>query len=255
MIPLLFIEQVFFTANFLKVFEGAWVPLLHRRLHRPHHVHVGARLAPARQADAQATRPISIGWCASSRPSRRIACPVRPCSSPPIPTPRRPRLMHNLKHNRVLHERNIVLSIRTEETPRVPRHERVDRRPLNDTFISVVARYGFMETPSVPKILESLPAQGSQHRHRGDVVLPVAPHRCDRRPSRRCRVAGPAVHWLARTAEDATTYFKIPDRSRRRGRHAGRGLTTAVSARPVSRVRGVSRRRAARAQRRDPAYR
>ncbi len=68
--------------------------------------------------------------------------------------------MHNLKHNRVLHERNIVLSIRTEETPRVPRHERVEIDRSNETFIKVVALIRLrMETPSVPKILESCGAR------------------------------------------------------------------------------------------------
>ena len=63
-------------------------------------------------------------------------------------------MMHNLKHNRVMHERNILLSIKTEETPRVPRHERVTIERVSDHFIRIIARYGFMETPSVPKILE-----------------------------------------------------------------------------------------------------
>ena len=62
--------------------------------------------------------------------------------------------MHNLKHNRVLHERNIILTIKTEDTPRVPRHERIEIDRVADTFIRVIAHYGFMETPSVPKILE-----------------------------------------------------------------------------------------------------
>jgi KUP system potassium uptake protein len=63
-------------------------------------------------------------------------------------------LMHNLKHNRVLHERNIIMNIRTEDTPRVPRHERITVEKISDNFTRVIARYGFMETPSVPKILE-----------------------------------------------------------------------------------------------------
>ena len=63
-------------------------------------------------------------------------------------------LLHNLKHNRALHERNIILSIRTKEIPRVPRHERIviDRTP--SPFIKVTANYGFMESPNIPKILE-----------------------------------------------------------------------------------------------------
>ena len=119
--------------------------------------------------------------------------------------------MHNLKHNRVLHERNIILTIKTEDTPRVPRHERIEIDRVADTFIRVIAHYGFMETPSVPKILEQLPAQGPQHRHRRDLVLPVAAIAQDRRSkSEMPRWQERLFIWLARTREDATTYFQIP---------------------------------------------
>ena len=99
--PLLLIEQAFFTANMLKVLEGAWVPLLM----------------------AACVGLVMVTWVRGSR------------------------LL-------ILHERNIIMSIRTEDTPRVPRHERISVERVTDTFIRVIARYGFMETPSVPKILE-----------------------------------------------------------------------------------------------------
>ena len=119
-------------------------------------------------------------------------------------------LMHNLKHNRVLHERNIVLSIRTEDTPRVPRHERVEVDRSNETFIKVIAYYGFMETPSIPKILESC--------RRKDLNVDIAAtsfflSRRSLRPKTKSempRWQEMLFIWLARTAEDATTYFQIP---------------------------------------------
>src|SRR5262249_11046813 len=61
------------------------------------------------------------------------------------PTAAPTALMHNLKHNRVLHERNIILTIKTEDTPRVPRHERIEIDNVADRFIRVIAHYGFME--------------------------------------------------------------------------------------------------------------
>src|SRR5271168_1897780 len=51
----------------------------------------------------------------------------------------------SMMHNRVMHERNILLSIRTEETPRVARHERLTIEKVSDHFIRIIARYGFME--------------------------------------------------------------------------------------------------------------
>ncbi|MEQ1715036.1 MAG: KUP/HAK/KT family potassium transporter, partial [Hyphomicrobium sp.] len=119
-------------------------------------------------------------------------------------------LMHNLKHNRVLHERNILLSIRTEDTPRVPRHERVTVERVSEHFIRIVARYGFMETPSVPKILE--------HARRKDcnIEMGSASFFLSRR-SLRVTTKSEMPRWqerlfiaLAGSAEDATTYFQIP---------------------------------------------
>jgi len=62
-------------------------------------------------------------------------------------------LMHNLKHNKVLHEKNIVLTIETAETPRVADDNRVRIEPVNEDFKKVIISYGFMESPNLPKAL------------------------------------------------------------------------------------------------------
>jgi len=62
-------------------------------------------------------------------------------------------LMHNLKHNKVLHERNVVLTIDTAETPRVKDADRIRIEPVNDDFTRVSVLYGFMESPNIPKAL------------------------------------------------------------------------------------------------------
>jgi KUP system potassium uptake protein len=62
-------------------------------------------------------------------------------------------LMHNLKHNKVLHEKNIVLTIETAETPRVSDSNRVRIEPVNEDFKKVIISYGFMESPNLPKAL------------------------------------------------------------------------------------------------------
>jgi KUP system potassium uptake protein len=65
-------------------------------------------------------------------------------------------LLHHLKHNKMLHERVLLVSVVGEEIPAVPEVERVWVRELGAGFFQVVARYGFMETPDVPAMLESL---------------------------------------------------------------------------------------------------
>jgi KUP system potassium uptake protein len=67
-----------------------------------------------------------------------------------------PVLLHHLKHNKVLHERVVFVSVLTEEIPAVPSNERVVARELGNGFFQVIAHYGFMEQPNIPTLLESL---------------------------------------------------------------------------------------------------
>ena len=63
-------------------------------------------------------------------------------------------LLHNLKHNRVLHERNIVLTIVTDRTPYVPKDSRIEIKDLSEGFFRIIAHFGFMETPTISEIIE-----------------------------------------------------------------------------------------------------
>lgn len=64
-----------------------------------------------------------------------------------------PALLHNLKHNRVLHEKNVILTVETVRVPTVSERDRVDHRPINDRFARLVLRFGFMESPNVSRAL------------------------------------------------------------------------------------------------------
>lgn len=210
MLPILFVEQTFFVANILKLFQGAWVPiaiagalaLVMFTWHR------GARLLSkiTRRDEAE------LDWLVrrlEAKPPVRVPGTAVFLSADPNAAPT--SLMHNLKHNRVLHERNMVLSIRTDETtPRVPRHERIEIDRSNEMFTRVIASYGFMETPSIPKILEGC--------RRKDLNIDIGAtsfflSRRSLRPTTKSempRWQERLFIWLARTAEDATTYFRIP---------------------------------------------
>ena len=209
MVPLLLVEQAFFVANILKVFEGAWVPLA-----------IAAALGFVMYTWVRGFRILSmitrregadLDWLVrklEAKPPVRVAGTAIFLTADINTAPT--SLMHNLKHNRVLHERNIVLSIRTEDTPRVPRHERVEVDRSNETFIKVIAHYGFMETPSIPKILENC--------RRKDLSIDIGStsfflSRRTLRPTTKSKMPWWQEHffiWLMRTAEDATTYFQIP---------------------------------------------
>src|SRR5262249_59979463 len=69
-------------------------------------------------------------------------------------------LLHNLKHNKVLHEHNVVLTIKTADTPRVSADERVTIAPVSLHFSRIVLKFGYMEAPNVPKALAVARKQG-----------------------------------------------------------------------------------------------
>jgi KUP system potassium uptake protein len=208
-IPFLFIEQVFFSANILKLFEGGWVPIT---------IAMGLCLimftwVRGTRVLAKQTRrnEADLDWLVrklESKPPHRVPGTAVFLTGDPYAAPT--SLMHNLKHNRVLHERNILLSIKTEDVPRVPRHERITLERVSDHFIRIVARYGFMETPSVPKILD--------HCRRKDCNIDIgATSFFLSRRSLRVSSKSEMPRWqerlfiaLAGSAEDATTYFQIP---------------------------------------------
>jgi KUP system potassium uptake protein len=209
MVPLLLIEQAFLAANIMKIPEGGWMPLL-----------VAAMISlmvltwvRGSRSLAKATRKneAELEWLVrklDAKPPHRVPGTAVFLTGDPSSAPT--SLMHNLKHNRVLHERNIILTIKTEDTPRVPRHERIVIDRVADTFIRVVAHYGFMETPSVPKILD--------HCRRKDLNIDIASTSffLSRRSlkttlkSEMPRWQERLFIWLAGRAEDATEYFRIP---------------------------------------------
>jgi KUP system potassium uptake protein len=208
-IPLGLIEQAFFIANFLKVLEGGWLPLLIAglvMLTMYTWKHGSAALAKAtRSGEAE------LDWLVrklENKPPHRVPGTAIFLTGDPGHAPT--SLMHNLKHNRVLHERNIIMSIRTLDTPRIPRHERLTVEKISDGFTRVIARYGFMETPSIPKLLEQC--------RRKDLNIDIGGTSFFL-SRRSLRATDKSIMpwwqeryfiWLAGSAVDATEYFRIP---------------------------------------------
>ena len=208
-VPLMLVEQAFFTANLLKLFEGGWVPLT-----------IAAAIALLIYTWVRGTGVLTkqsrrneadLDWLVrklEAKPPHRVPGTAVFLTGDPYAAPT--SLMHNLKHNRVLHERNILLTIKTVDTPRVARHERVTVEKVSEHFMRIIARYGFMETPSVPKILE--------HCRRKDVNIDMgATSFFLSRRTLRVTNKSELPRWqerlfiaLAGSAEDATTYFQIP---------------------------------------------
>lgn len=148
------VDLTFLSANALKIFAGGWFPIalaaavfvlmstwrrgreiMFDRLYR------GAPSLP------------SFLTSLPSRPPARVPGTAVFLTANPDAVPR--ALLHNLKHNKVLHERVVVLKVETEDVPRVPNSERLEIEHLGANFHRVLVRYGFMERPNVTAALRS----------------------------------------------------------------------------------------------------
>jgi KUP system potassium uptake protein len=119
-------------------------------------------------------------------------------------------LLHNLKHNKVLHEHNVILTIETAQTPRVDVGERVRMEQISDKFATVRLRFGFMESPNVPKALVIARKLGWQF----DIMATsFFVSRRSLKPSAQSGMPQWQDHLfiaMSRSANDATDYFQIP---------------------------------------------
>jgi KUP system potassium uptake protein len=208
-IPLVIVDLTFLTANLLKLLQGAWVPVLFGIL-------MAGLIWTWRRGTAilfNKTRRTEVPLVdliksLEKRPPHIVKGTAVFLTSDPdyVPT----ALLHNLKHNKVLHEHNVILTIHTAETPRVDVADRVRMENISDKFSTVRLTFGFMESPNVPKALAIARKLGWQFDIMSTSFF----------LSR--RALKPAAHsgmprWqdhlfiaLSRSANDATDYFQIP---------------------------------------------
>jgi KUP system potassium uptake protein len=158
-IPLISIDLTFLAANALKIPQGGWFPLAFG---------AGVMLVMwtwtrgaeilTEKARRDSVPLTDLADILKSRPISRASGTAVFLTSDPDTAP--VALMHNLKHNKVLHDQNVIMTVRTAETPRVSDEERVQIAPVNDRFRKVSVTYGFMESPNLPKALGLCRRQG-----------------------------------------------------------------------------------------------
>ena len=209
MIPFIVVDTVFLAATTMKLLEGAWVPVL-----------LGAVLVllvltwqRGTRLLGQKTRRIEVPLATllqslEKRPPHAVPGTAVFLTSDPEFAPT--ALLHNLKHNKVLHQHNVILTIVTADTPRVPEHERVQMTQMSERFSLVALRFGYMETPNVPKGL----AIARRHGWQFDIMS--TSFFLSRRALKPAARSG-MPRWqdqlfiaLARSANDATDFFQIP---------------------------------------------
>lgn len=155
----LIFDLVFFSSNLLKLTHGGWLPVLVAILI----VFVFSTWRLGRKllnnSMKNDTWPLE-GFLHSleQQPPQIVSGNAVYMVSDPFNIPR--ALLHNLKHNKVLHEYNALLTIQTKDVPHVCDNERLAIKQLNPRFTRIIANYGFQETPNISHILLLAAAQG-----------------------------------------------------------------------------------------------
>jgi KUP system potassium uptake protein len=205
----LLIDLAFLISNFAKIFHGGWFPLavggiifylmwtwrrgrarLAKRM-RDHALPLSALLEDIRNSS-----PVRVSGTAFFM------------SGNPNGTP--PALLHNFKHNKVLHERVVILNVRTDEVPHVPPDERLSVDCLDLGIWRMAIRFGFMDEPDVPQELNRIsspefefdPMKSSFFLGRETIL-------CSRGAGPN-RIGAAIFAWMSQNARAATSFFKLP---------------------------------------------
>lgn len=205
----LVVDLAFFGANIIKVPQGGWFPLavaagvytLMTTWKRGREIlskRMLEKTVPLKMllADLAAEPPIRV-------PGTAIFMYGNPDGTPPA-------LVHNLAHNKVLHEKVVFLTIVTEDVPHVAGEDRVMMKRLGKGFHAVKARYGFMQDPDIQEVLDACKAQGIDIRIEGTTFFLGRESliASDRPGMAQWRERVFAV--MSRNALRATAFFKIP---------------------------------------------
>nr|WP_245708275.1 potassium transporter Kup [Sphingomonas palmae] len=202
------IDGLYFASNLTKVPDGGWFPLLIASI-----VFLllttwstGRKLMLERMREA--AMPIKIFITSAANSATRVSGTAVFMTSTPEGVP--PALLHNLKHNRVLHDRVILLTVKVTNIPYFPEADRFLHEDLGQGFHRVVLRYGFMEEPDVPAHLKDFDGCGAEFRMmETSFFLSRQTLLASERP-------GMAIWreklfaWMLRNAESAMEFFRLP---------------------------------------------
>jgi KUP system potassium uptake protein len=159
LVPIAFLDIVFLGSQVLKIPHGAWMPLV-----------LGAVIVIMMWTWQEGSRILTektrrdaiplkdLLKTLMAHPPHRVAGTAIFLTSDPYFAP--VALMHNLKHNKVLHEKIAILTVKTAETPRVDDRDRIEIEDITPDVKQVIVNYGFMESPNIPKALTMCRKQG-----------------------------------------------------------------------------------------------
>lgn len=207
----LIIDLGFFGSNALKILHGGWVPII-----------IGLAIFTLMTTWYQGRRIVLKLLTRASLPIDMFLKSVAEHNPPRVPGTAvfmtsdpdgAPLvLLHHLKHNKVLHEQVVLLSVLNATVPEIPESERIQILPLKENFWRVKARYGFMETPNVPNILARSKDAGIRSEKMSTTYY-LGRERLIPNPHSRARLASwrkKLFIFMSRNSRSATEFFGIP---------------------------------------------
>jgi len=201
------VDLSFVSANLMKVLEGGWVPLVVAAI-------IFYLMSTWREGRALMMAKLERDTLPLGDFIRNIGSKTRvpgtavylTSRTDVVPVP----LLHNLKHNKVLHRRIVLLHVVTENVPRVDNGQRVEVKDFGHDFYAVTVHYGFMEHPHVPRALDHC-AERKLHFDMMDMSFFVGRltiHAVSKSRWKRIEVA--VFEAMHRNAQPATEFFRIP---------------------------------------------
>jgi KUP system potassium uptake protein len=208
-VPILIIDLAFFGANIIKIPDGGWFPLVVGALVFTLMAtwRTGRRILNARLAAQTMSTDDFVAELANNRIPRVPGTAIfMTRSAEGIPT----TLLHNIKHNKVVHQRTVLLTVETEERSHLSHDERHEWNDLGQGVYRLTLHFGFMEDPNIPETLETLgtdpvpfnPMTTSYFLGRETLI-----------PTKRPGMAIWREHvfaWMVRNSSSASTFFSLP---------------------------------------------
>lgn len=202
------VDLAYFGANLLKVPDGGWVPLL-----------IGLAIftllttwsrgrALMRERMAESTMPMEIFIKSAANSATRVPGTAIFMASAASGVPS--ALLHNIKHNRILHERIIILTVQIEDVPYVEENDRIFCKDLGEGFYRVKMRFGFLEETDVPRTLDKVELCGPKFDMMQTSFF------LSRQTLIASKIPGMAIWrektfaWMLRNAANAMEFFKLP---------------------------------------------
>ena len=203
------VDGTYFASNITKIPDGGWFPLLVAAVSFTVLTTwaTGRRLLHIRLKEVSLPLPVFIKSAAASVHRARGTAVF--LSSAPQAVP--PALLHNLKHNQVLHERVIILNVKIEEIPHVRAEKRIEVEDAGGGFYTVILHYGFMEEVDIPRDLSLIKTCGEPFN-----MMTTSFFLGRQKLIASKKRPGMAVwrerlfSWMVKNSETAMEFFKLP---------------------------------------------